>query len=67
LGDPFHWKFTGTAMLGILIIFLVGILLMAQGIMSVYISMMHNQTKQRPLYIVDFENSIRLDKNDQKD
>jgi dolichol-phosphate mannosyltransferase len=62
LGDPLSWKFTGTAMLGILIIFLVGIILMAQGILSVYVSMIHNQTKQRPLYIIDFENSVGLNK-----
>ncbi|HEY5267853.1 MAG TPA: glycosyltransferase family 2 protein [Candidatus Saccharimonadales bacterium] len=66
LGDPLNWNFTGTAMLGILIIFLVGILLMAQGIMSVYISMIHNQAKQRPLYVIDFEASIGLNKNDRK-
>jgi glycosyltransferase involved in cell wall biosynthesis len=57
LGDPLGWKFTGTAMLAILIIFLVGIVLTAQGILAVYVSLMHNQTKQRPLYVVDFDNS----------
>jgi dolichol-phosphate mannosyltransferase len=62
LGDPLSWKFTGTAMLGILIIFLVGILLMAQGILSVYISMINNQSRARPLYIVDHENSIGINK-----
>jgi dolichol-phosphate mannosyltransferase len=62
LGDPLNWKFTGTAMLGILIIFLVGILLMAQGILSIYISMINNQSRGRALYIVDHENSIGLDK-----
>ena len=66
LGDPLNWKFTGTAMLGILIIFLVGILLMAQGILSIYVSMIHNQAKQRPLYIIDFDNSIGLNKSDKK-
>ena len=57
LGDPLSWKFTGTAMLAILIIFLVCIVLTAQGILAVYVSLMHNQTKQRPLYVVDFDNS----------
>jgi dolichol-phosphate mannosyltransferase len=66
LSDPLNWNFTGTAMLGILIIFLVGVLLMAQGIMSVYISMIHNQARQRPLYVIDFDNSIGLNKNDKK-
>src|SRR5581483_7942963 len=47
LGDPGHWKFTGTAMLGILLLFLVGILLMSQGILSLYISHIHNQSKNR--------------------
>jgi len=65
LGDPLSWKFTGTAMLAILIIFLVGIVLMAQGILAVYVSLMHNQTKQRPLFVVDVDNSSI--ENDHKD
>ncbi len=62
LGDPLHWKFTGTAMLGILIIFLVGILLMSQGIISLYISSIHNQTKERPLYVINRRKSVGLDR-----
>jgi len=61
-GDPLSWKFTGTAMLAIMIIFLVGIVLTAQGILAIYVSLMHNQTKQRPLYVVDVDNSIGLEK-----
>ena len=45
LGDPWHWKFTGTAMLGILILFLVGIVLMSQGIMSLYVSRIYRQSR----------------------
>ena len=60
LGDPLNWSFTGTAMLGILIIFLVGIVLMSQGILSVYTSMLNIQSKQRPLYIIDYDESIGL-------
>ena len=62
LGDPLGWKFTGTAMLGILILFLVGILLMAQGIVSLYISHIHNQSKRRPLYVINHKHSIGMDK-----
>lgn len=58
LNDPLHWKFTGTAMLGILILFLVGLLLMSQGILSIYISNLHSQAKQRPLYVIDHEGSV---------
>jgi len=60
LGDPWHWKFTGTAMLGILILFMVGIVLMSQGILSLYISHIHAQAKARPLYVIDREGSIGL-------
>lgn len=62
LGDPWHWKFTGTAMLGILILFLVGIVLMSQGILSLYISHIHNQSKRRPLYVIDYEASAGISK-----
>ena len=60
LNDPLNWNFTGTAMLGILILFLVGIILLSQGILSLYISLLHNQSKQRPLYIVDYKASIGI-------
>ncbi|MBI2588813.1 glycosyltransferase family 2 protein [Candidatus Saccharibacteria bacterium] len=62
LDDPWHWKFTGTAMIGILLLFLVGIVLMAQGMLSLYISHIHSQAKQRPLYVIDYENSAGIRK-----
>lgn len=60
LEDPLNWNFTGTAMLGILILFLVGILLTSQGILSLYISHIHSQSKQRPLYVVDYQASAGI-------
>ena len=62
LRDPMNWKFTGTAMLGILILFLVGILLTSQGIVSLYISHIHNQSKRRPLYVINHKNSLDINK-----
>lgn len=56
-GDPFLWDFSGTALLGIMILFLVGIVLMSQGILSLYISYIHSHSKQRPLYIIDEDGS----------
>jgi dolichol-phosphate mannosyltransferase len=56
-GDPWHWKFTGTAMLGILTVFLVGLVLLSQSILALYISHAHNQTLRRPLYIIDHAGS----------
>lgn len=60
LGDPLNWNFTGTAMLGILLLFLVGILLVSQGILALYISHIHSQAKGRPLYIIDRRASAGL-------
>lgn len=62
LGDPLGWRFTGTAMLGVLILFLVGILLTSQGIVSLYISHIHNQSKRRPLYVINHKNSLDINK-----
>jgi dolichol-phosphate mannosyltransferase len=60
-GDPLHWNFTGTAMLGILVLFLVGIVLVAQGLLSLYVSHIHSQSKGRPLYVIDHKESAGLD------
>lgn len=62
LEDPLNWNFTGTAMLGVLIVFLVGIVLLSQGILSLYISHIHTQSKQRPLYVIDYGASAGLQK-----
>ncbi|HSW81393.1 MAG TPA: glycosyltransferase family 2 protein [Candidatus Saccharimonas sp.] len=62
LHDPLDLKITGTAMLALLILFLVGLVLMSQGLMVLYISHIHAETQNRPLYIVDHKHSIRLEK-----
>jgi dolichol-phosphate mannosyltransferase len=64
LGDPWHWKFTGTAMLSILLMFLVGIVLVSQGILSLYISHLHSQSKQRPLYVIDYKESAGIESDE---
>ncbi|HEV2412540.1 MAG TPA: glycosyltransferase family 2 protein [Candidatus Saccharimonadales bacterium] len=58
MGDPMHLKVTGTGMLGILLVFLVGIVLSSQGIIALYISRIHTETQNRPLYIIDETKSI---------
>jgi len=62
LRDPMHWQFTGTAMLGILTLFLVGIILMSQGMLSLYVSHIHSQSKGRPLYVIDRSRSVGINK-----
>ncbi|MDB5167044.1 MAG: hypothetical protein JWN26_189 [Candidatus Saccharibacteria bacterium] len=59
-GDPLHWRITGTAMLGIVLLFFVGILLISQGIVAIYISHIHTESKHRPLYVIDYLYSKRI-------
>lgn len=61
LGDPLGWKITGSAMLGILLAFLVGILLIAQGILAIYLSHIYVQAQGRPLYVIDRTSSRNLE------
>jgi hypothetical protein len=46
---------TGSAMLGIFIVFLVGIILSCQGLMAMYISRIYEESKDRPLYVVEHD------------
>ncbi len=60
LGDPTHLHATGTAYLMVLVLFLVGILLLSQAIIGLYLSHIHTETQNRPLYVIDQENSKNL-------
>jgi len=57
LRDPMHLHATGGAYLMVLILFLIGILLVSQGIIGLYLSHIHTETQNRPLYVVDEVNS----------
>ncbi len=61
LGDPMRLSFTGPAMLGILMSFLIGLVLISQAIMATYLSHVHTQTQDRPLFVIDKSHSIGLD------
>ncbi len=58
LNDPMGLDFTGTAMLSILIVFLVGILLLGQGVFGLYLSNIQNQVMGRSLFVIDYKKSI---------
>lgn len=60
LSDPLHLKFSGTAMLSILLIFFVGIILTVQGLIALYISHIYSKSQNRPLYIIDYINSKNI-------
>jgi dolichol-phosphate mannosyltransferase len=60
LGDPLALNFTGTAMLGIFISFLVGLIIIAQGVVAIYMSHIHTQSQARPLFVIDHSTSRGL-------
>jgi hypothetical protein len=49
-------------MLGMLMLFFIGIILISQGILAVYISHIHTESKRRPLYIIDESQSKGISK-----
>jgi len=52
LGDPMRLLFTGTDMLAVMILFLVGVVLACLGLISLYIANIHAEVINRPLYVV---------------
>lgn len=56
--DPLNLQISGTAYLAVLILLLVGIILMSQGLLALYISKIYQESKGRQLYIIDEKNSI---------
>lgn len=55
LGDPWHFAFTGTALLAVFLSFMVGIVLFCQGLLALYLENVYYETQNRPLYIVEEE------------
>ena len=62
--DPLNLDPTGTAYLTIFITFLIGVVLIVQGILGVYLSHVHAQSQGRPLFIINSRGSIRCGDND---
>lgn len=52
LGDPLHLYWNGAVQMAIFITFLVGLVLISQAITALYISHIHAETQNRPLFIV---------------
>ncbi len=53
LGDPLGLRWNGAIQLSIFITFLVGLVLISQAITALYISHIHAEAQNRPLYIVN--------------
>lgn len=52
LDDAWGWNVSGSAQLAIINVFLIGIVLMALGIIALYIANIHTEVADRPLYVV---------------
>lgn len=66
MGDPMQLKWTGTTCLSIFITFLIGLVLISQSIIALYISHIHAEAQGRPLYIIDHKNSRNLNEKKAK-
>jgi polyisoprenyl-phosphate glycosyltransferase len=53
VGDPAHLHATGGAYVMVLLLFLISILMVSQGISGLYLSHIHAETQNRPLFIID--------------
>ncbi len=60
LNDPLGLYWGGDIQLAIFITFLVGLLMISQSITALYISHIHTETQNRPLFIIDRKNSRNL-------
>lgn len=63
LGDPLHLYWNGSIQLAIFITFLIGLLMISQAITALYISHIHAETQNRPLFIVDEKESCNIDRH----
>ncbi len=61
IGDPWRLHITGGGYVMVLLLFLIGILLVSQGIIGLYLSHIHTETQNRPLYVIDQEGSAGID------
>ena len=53
LGDPLLLHITGTALLAVFLSFMVGIVLVCQGLLALYIENVYYETQNRPLYVIE--------------
>lgn len=52
LGDPWNMRFSGPAILAVILLFLVGIVLVCLGLIALYIANIHTEVTNRPMYVI---------------
>lgn len=61
VGDPLGLNITGSAYVIVLMLMLVGVLLISQGVLGLYLSHIHSETQNRPLYVINHRWSVRAE------
>ena len=62
MGDPLHLGWSGAAAMSVFISFLVGLVLTSQAMTALYISHIHIEGQNRPLFVVSKEKSVGITK-----
>lgn len=62
LNDPLHLYWNGAVQMTVFITFLIGLVMISQYVTALYISHIHSETQNRPLYIISKKNSKNLKK-----
>ena len=52
-GDPLNLSVTGSAILALFVSFLVGVVLICQWLLALYIESIHSEAQNRPLYVIE--------------
>lgn len=52
LGDPLNLNITGVALLALFVTFLVGVVLVCQGLLALYLESVYYEAQNRPLYVI---------------
>lgn len=60
LNDPLALHFSGPVILGVFTSFMIGLVLISQAILAVYISHIHAHSQNRPLFVIDQSKSSNL-------
>lgn len=63
IGDPMHLNITGSAYIGMVTLFLVGVILLSQGIVALYLSRIHTETQNRPLFVINDNSGAKAEKD----
>ena len=60
LGDPMGLDWSGSVAISVFVSFLVGLVLVSQSITALYISRIHVEVKNRPLFVIDKSKSVGI-------